>query len=189
MIGSSFFRGGLRITSWSTGSTPSNWLGRPVGGISVEFHVSANNRLKVGLVRERSLSIKMLMQRIHIALSGLLSPNIVLSVMTVSAAAAVLSWKDRKFFWMLWNINFPATPFRNNGAERRRIRRTLFDGRQDDAKVVVYEDHVRGFLRDVRPTLAHRYPNIRHFKRQRVVNCSTSTQHAHQNHKTNKQKR
>ena len=65
MIGSSFFRGGLRITSWSTGSTPSNWLGRPVGGISVEFHVSANNRLKVGLVRERSLSIKMLMQKIH----------------------------------------------------------------------------------------------------------------------------
>src|SRR6266702_657727 len=130
----------------------------------------------------------MLMQRIHIALSGLLSPKLVHSVMIVSDAAAVLSWQERKFFWMLWNINFLATPFRNNGAERRRIRRTLFDGRQDGTKVVVHEDHVRGFLRDVRPTLAHRYPNIRHFKRQRVVNCSTSTQHAHQNHKTNKQK-
>jgi hypothetical protein len=29
MIGSDFFRGGLRITSWSTGSTPSDWLGGP----------------------------------------------------------------------------------------------------------------------------------------------------------------
>jgi len=42
----------------------------------------------------------MLMNRICIALSGLLSPNIVLSVMSVSAAAAVLSWNDRTF-WML----------------------------------------------------------------------------------------
>ena len=30
------------------GSTPSDWLGRPVGGISVKFHVSANNRLNTG---------------------------------------------------------------------------------------------------------------------------------------------
>ena len=80
-----------------------------MGGISVEFHVSANNRLKVGLVRERSPSMRMLMNRICIALSGLLSPNIVLSVISVSAAAAVLSWNDRKF-WMLWNIDFPVTP-------------------------------------------------------------------------------
>ena len=48
------------------------------------------------------------MNRICIALSGLLSPNIVLSVMSVSAAAAVLSWKDRKF-WMLWNIDLPVS--------------------------------------------------------------------------------
>ena len=37
------------------------------------------------------------MNKICIAFSGLLSPNIVLSVMSVRAAAAVLSWKDRKF--------------------------------------------------------------------------------------------
>jgi hypothetical protein len=36
----------------------------------------------------------------------LLSPNMVLSVMSVNAAAAVLNWKDKKF-WMLWNIDFP----------------------------------------------------------------------------------
>ena len=47
------------------------------------------------------------MNRICIALRGLLRPNIVLSVMSVSAAAAVLSWKDRKF-WMLWKIDLPA---------------------------------------------------------------------------------
>ena len=42
------------------------------------------------------------------ALRGLLRPNMVLRVMSVNAAAAVLSWKDRKF-WMLWNIDFPAS--------------------------------------------------------------------------------
>jgi hypothetical protein len=42
-------------------------------------------------------SMRMLMNRICIAFSGLLSPNIVLSVINVSAAAAVLSWKERKF--------------------------------------------------------------------------------------------
>ena len=47
------------------------------------------------------------MNRICIALRGLLRPNIVLSVMSVSAAAAVLSWKERKF-WMLWKIDLPA---------------------------------------------------------------------------------
>jgi len=52
----------------------------------------------------------MLMNRICIELSGLLNPNIVLNVMSVSAAAAVLSWKDKKF-WMLWNIDFPALSF------------------------------------------------------------------------------
>lgn len=42
-------------------------------------------------------SMRMFMNRICIALRGLLSPNIVLSVINVSAAAAVLSWKARKF--------------------------------------------------------------------------------------------
>ena len=37
------------------------------------------------------------MNRICIMLSQLLSPNIVFSVMSVSAAAAVLNWNDRKF--------------------------------------------------------------------------------------------
>jgi hypothetical protein len=37
------------------------------------------------------------MNRICMALSGLLNPNIVLRVINVSAAAAVLSWKERKF--------------------------------------------------------------------------------------------
>ena len=37
------------------------------------------------------------MNKICIALSGLLIPNMVLRVINVSAAAAVLSWKERKF--------------------------------------------------------------------------------------------
>ena len=88
IIGSSFFRGGLRITSWSTGSTPSDWLGGPD---ERRDHERAPER-------EGDIpSMRMLMNRICIALSGLLSPNIVLRVISVSAAAAVLSWKDRKF--------------------------------------------------------------------------------------------
>ena len=43
--------------------------------------------------------MRMLMNRICIALRGLLSPKNVLSVMSVSAATAVLSWNERKF-WM-----------------------------------------------------------------------------------------
>lgn len=74
IIGASFFRGGRRITAGSTGSTPRLWLGGP--------------------------SMRILMNKICIALSGLLSPSIVLRVISVSAAAAVLSWKARKF-WML----------------------------------------------------------------------------------------
>jgi hypothetical protein len=53
------------------------------------------------------------------------------------------------------------------------IRRTLFDGWQDGTKVIVYEDDVCGFLRDVRPALAHRHANICHLQRRRVVNCNT----------------
>ena len=46
------------------------------------------------------------MKRICIALRGLLSPKNVLNVIKVNAAAAVLSWNDKKF-WMLWKIDFP----------------------------------------------------------------------------------
>lgn len=52
-------------------------------------------------------SIRILMKRICIGLRGLLSPKNVLSVIKVNAAAAVLSWKDKKF-WMLWKMDFPA---------------------------------------------------------------------------------
>ena len=55
----------------STGSTPSDCEGGP--------------------------SIRMLINRICIGFRGLSSPSIVLSVMSVSAAAAVDSWNDRKF--------------------------------------------------------------------------------------------
>ena len=46
------------------------------------------------------------MKRICIAFKGLLSPKNVLRVISVSAAHAVLSWKDKKF-WMLWKMDFP----------------------------------------------------------------------------------
>ena len=42
-------------------------------------------------------SMRMLMKRICIAFRGLLSPKNVLRVISVRAAHAVLSWKDRKF--------------------------------------------------------------------------------------------
>lgn len=42
-------------------------------------------------------SIKMLINKICMAFKGLLSPSRVLSVISVRAAAAVLSWNDRKF--------------------------------------------------------------------------------------------
>jgi hypothetical protein len=46
---------------------------------------------------EGAPSMSILMNRICIELSGFVSPNIVLKVINVSAAAAVLSWKERKF--------------------------------------------------------------------------------------------
>lgn len=48
----------------------------------------------------------MLMNRICIAFNGLLKPKNVLRVIKVSAATAVLSWKERKF-WILWKIDLP----------------------------------------------------------------------------------
>lgn len=42
-------------------------------------------------------SIKILINKICIAFRGLSKPSIVLSVISVNAAAAVLSWNDKKF--------------------------------------------------------------------------------------------
>ena len=53
--------------------------------------------------------MRMLMKRICIAFRGLSSPKNVLNVISVSAAHAVLSWKDRKF-WMLWKMDLPTRP-------------------------------------------------------------------------------
>jgi len=44
--------------------------------------------------------MRILINKICIALSGLLRCSIVLSVISVNAAAAVLSWNERKF-WIL----------------------------------------------------------------------------------------
>jgi hypothetical protein len=98
MMGSFFLRGGRRITAGSTGSTPSDCDGGPSAQVSICYKVREENFPP---------SIRMLMNRICIALSGFDSPSSVLSVMRVSAAAAVLSWNERKF-WMLWKMLFPA---------------------------------------------------------------------------------
>lgn len=50
--------------------------------------------------------MRMLINNICMAFNGLLSPSIVLSVISVNAAAAVLSWNERKF-WMLWKMDLP----------------------------------------------------------------------------------
>jgi hypothetical protein len=52
------------------------------------------------------------MNKICIAFNGLLSPKNVLSVISVSAATAVLSWNDKKF-WMLWKMDLPANIVNN----------------------------------------------------------------------------
>ena len=54
--------------------------------------------------------MRMLMNRICMAFRGLLRPKNVLRVISVSAATAVLSWNDKKF-WMLWKIDFPMVTF------------------------------------------------------------------------------
>ena len=87
-MGWSFLLGGLRITAGSTGSTPSDWLGGP------EFAFSF---ITMDSESEDAPSIRMLINRICIAFRGLLRPKNVLSVISVNAAMAVLSWKDRKF--------------------------------------------------------------------------------------------
>ena len=52
-------------------------------------------------------SMRILINKICMALRGLLNPKKVLIVINVSAATAVLNWNDKKF-WILWNIDFPA---------------------------------------------------------------------------------
>ena len=52
-------------------------------------------------------SMRILINKICMALRGLLNPKKVLIVIRVRAATAVLNWNDKKF-WILWNIDFPA---------------------------------------------------------------------------------
>jgi len=53
----------------------------------------------------------------------------------------------------------------------KETRRTLFHGGQDCAEVIIDEDDVSGFFRDIRPAFAHRHANIRHLQRWRIVHC------------------
>lgn len=58
----------------------------------------------------------MLINRICIAFRGFGNRKKVLSVMSVRAATAVLSWKDKKF-WMLWKMDLPANCQQESKAE------------------------------------------------------------------------
>lgn len=88
LIGWSFFCGGLRIMSVLVESQWTCWV------------------MSAPISDERwgcSLSMIMLMRRICKAFRGSLS------VKCVSAAAALLSWKDRKF-WMLCDFDLSTIP-------------------------------------------------------------------------------
>jgi len=126
MIGAFFFLGGRHITAGSTGSTPRDCEGGP--------------------------SIRMLIKRICIALRGLDRPSIVLRVISVRAAAAVLSWNARKF-WMLWKIDLPDFCQKVVTGSNEVI--TFFDSRQNRGEVIVHQDHIGRLFRHVRSTLAH----------------------------------
>lgn len=97
MMGASLRLGGFRITVGSTGSTPNDWLGGPSEICENEDNRESSRHIP---------SMRMLINRICMAFKGLLSPKNVLNVINVSAAAAVLSWKVKKF-WMLWKIDLP----------------------------------------------------------------------------------
>ena len=56
-----------------------------------------HQKLEVRSIIDDEPSIRMLMNKICMALSGLLYPRNVLRVINESAAAAVLSWKHKKF--------------------------------------------------------------------------------------------
>jgi len=62
--------------------------------------------MKAFWTRSYAPSIRMLINKICIAFNGFGNRKKVLSVMSVSAATAVLSWKDKKF-WMLWKMDLP----------------------------------------------------------------------------------
>ena len=61
------------------------------------------------------------MNKICIAFKGLLNPKNVLSVISVRAATAVLSWNDRKF-WILWKIDLPNIYLVRTSTERKELR-------------------------------------------------------------------
>lgn len=82
-------------------------------------HPNVSEKKGGWMKRDDVPSIRILMNNICIALSGLLNPNIVLSVMSVRAAHAVLSWNDKKF-WILWNIDLPRINKRRNKDPERR---------------------------------------------------------------------
>jgi hypothetical protein len=86
--------------------------------------------------------------------------------MSVSAAAAVLSWKDKKF-WILWKIDLPwkdrLGQLRGPCLKRERNSLTLLNSRQYRAEIVIHEDSIGSFFRNVRTTFPHRHTNVSHF--------------------------
>ena len=67
-----------------------------------------------------SPSMRILINKICMALRGLLKPNIVLRVIKDKAATAVLSWNDRKF-WILWKIDLPNIYLVRISTERKEL--------------------------------------------------------------------
>jgi len=109
--------------------------------------------IRMKLCSQSVPSIRILMKRICIGLRGLLSPKHVLSVIKVNAAAAVLSWNDKKF-WMLWKMDFPVRSLAGSWTSYREYG-TFFNGRQNGAEVVVHQDHIGRLLGYIRTALAH----------------------------------
>ena len=64
---------------------------------SVVLSREGHQKLEVRSIIDDEPSIRMLINKICMALSGLLYPRNVLRVINESAAAAVLSWKHKKF--------------------------------------------------------------------------------------------
>lgn len=95
-----------------------------------------HQKMKLRSITQNSPSIRMLINKICMAFSGLLYPRNVLSVIKESAAAAVLSWKHKKF-WILWKIDFPVFSASINGAGANMCPHTFFDSGKNSTKVVV----------------------------------------------------
>lgn len=88
-----------------------------------------------------------------------------------SAAAAVLSWKHKKFC-MLWKIDFPV--FSMSAWDRRKRAwnlPTFFDSGKDSTEVIVDKDHVSSLLGHIGTALAHGHANVSHLERWSVINC------------------